>query len=150
MGNYCRSPLACGLLGHALRQTEFRDKINIESAGLGDWHAGEGADERAFLVAENYGIDLSSHVARKITFEDFHEFDVILGMDLSNMEALNKIKPETTTAKIDLFLNFTAGQMEEISDPYMYGEEAFESVFGQLQQGTIKLIEKLKNGSLQI
>ena len=46
MGNLCRSPLAEGVFRHQAVQRGAADLFLIDSAGTGDWHVGEEADER--------------------------------------------------------------------------------------------------------
>ena len=59
MGNICRSPTAETVFrAHAMR-AGVHDRLVIESAGIGDWHAGQPPDERAILHGRRRGYDLS-------------------------------------------------------------------------------------------
>ncbi|MFD2144817.1 hypothetical protein [Mucilaginibacter antarcticus] len=57
----------------------------IDSAGTGDWHIGQGPDRRSVKVAHNYGIDISKQICRLFRPSDFDDFDHILVMDKSNL-----------------------------------------------------------------
>jgi protein-tyrosine phosphatase len=69
LGNICRSPLAEGVMQH------LADKQNldwqIDSAGTGNWHVGEGPDRRSVRTARNHGIDISRQVCRQFRRSDF-------------------------------------------------------------------------------
>ena len=41
MGNICRSPTAEGVMRHLIHEAGLQDEIEVDSAGTGDWHAGD-------------------------------------------------------------------------------------------------------------
>jgi protein-tyrosine phosphatase len=47
MGNICRSPLAEGIFSHLVRERGKDFRYRLDSAGIGDWHAGQAADPRS-------------------------------------------------------------------------------------------------------
>ena len=49
----------------------------VDSAGTGGWHVGEGPDRRSVRTAKNHGIDISGQVCRKFRKSDFEDFDYI-------------------------------------------------------------------------
>ena len=69
LGNICRSPLAEGILSSKLNH-----EFIVDSAGTGDWHAGEKPDKRSIEVAKKHGIDISYQRARQIKKSDLEEF----------------------------------------------------------------------------
>jgi protein-tyrosine phosphatase len=40
LGNICRSPTAEGVMRRLIEDAGLADRITIDSAGTGDWHAG--------------------------------------------------------------------------------------------------------------
>ena len=68
LGNICRSPLAEA----ALRAEAERLRLDliVDSAGTGNWHAGEPPDPRAQATARRYGVDISGLRARQVTPAD--------------------------------------------------------------------------------
>ena len=38
LGNICRSPTAEGVLRHKLREAGLEGRVEVDSAGTGDWH----------------------------------------------------------------------------------------------------------------
>ena len=66
LGNICRSPLAEGVFRSVLAERGMEDDFVIDSAGMGDWHAGQAPDHRAIAVARTNGLDISGQQARAI------------------------------------------------------------------------------------
>ena len=54
-GNICRSPMAEKMFAHQISERGLADEVRVTSAGTGDWHAGEGADNRANHVLREHG-----------------------------------------------------------------------------------------------
>ena len=51
LGNICRSPTAEGVLRHQLQVAGLADKVQVASAGTGDWHVGKAPDSRTCKAA---------------------------------------------------------------------------------------------------
>lgn len=143
LGNICRSPLAEGILHHKLSALDLTRSFGVDSAGTSGWHNGDLPDSRSIAVARQFGIDLTSQRSRAVQSDDFHRFDLILGMDEKNVTKLHQMKPETTTADIALFLDYAQGQKEPVPDPYYGGEDGFEAVYHQLDCAMDQLIQRL-------
>lgn len=136
LGNICRSPAAEGILRKqflAQGKEEGKDFM-IDSAGTGDWHVGYAPDKRSQAVCDKYGIDISNLKARKIREQDGSDFDLILGMDCTNLENIKKVIPQTHHEKIYLF------DEKEVNDPYYAAIEGFEIMYQQLEQASKKFI----------
>ena len=73
LGNICRSPLAEGILKHKVKNAGL-DWI-VDSAGIGDWHAGDLPDKRSIATAQRYNVDITDQRARQIRKEDLKKFD---------------------------------------------------------------------------
>jgi protein-tyrosine phosphatase len=56
-GNICRSPTAEVVLRRLLDEAGIADRVSVDSAGLGDWHLGQGADGRALTAMRARGYD---------------------------------------------------------------------------------------------
>ena len=75
MGNICRSPTAQGVFEYLVANEQLSDQIRTESAGTHAYHIGEKPDQRASAAAMKRGVDLSTQRARRVSAEDFEEFD---------------------------------------------------------------------------
>jgi protein-tyrosine phosphatase len=135
LGNICRSPLAEGIMQHLADEQGLG--WQIDSAGTGGWHVGEGPDRRSVRTAHNHGIDISKQVCRQFRKHDFSEFDLILVMDKYNLsDVLNMASDEGAAAKVKLLLGDA-----EVPDPY-YDDSQFELVFKLIEQGCKDFIKQ--------
>ena len=64
-GNICRSPMAEVVFRALVERAGLADRIEVDSAGTGDWHVGAGADDRALLALTAGGYDGAAHRARR-------------------------------------------------------------------------------------
>lgn len=130
MGNICRSPMAEGLFRAAAREAGLLDRISIDSAGTIGYHAGSPPDRRAQETARKNGIDISGQRSRKVTANDFTEFDHILVMDHDNMADMMNRCPAGYEERIQLFLSFAPDLLgEEMPDPYYGSDDGFDRCF---------------------
>ena len=93
MGNICRSPSAEGFFAKQLQESSSADQVSIDSAGTHSYHIGHAPDPRAVETGLQFGVHISQLRARKVTTEDFHDFDLIIAMDRSNLADLQAIQP---------------------------------------------------------
>lgn len=134
LGNICRSPLAEGIMQHLVEQNGL--DWQIDSAGTGNWHVGEGPDRRSTRAASNHGIDISKQVCRQFRRHNFGEFDLILVMDKYNRSDVLAMAPdEAAAAKVKLLLGD-----REVPDPY-YDDDMFEPVFQLIEKGCLEIIK---------
>ena len=145
MGNICRSPTAEGVFRHLVNQHKAEDYIFIDSAGTHAYHVGEQPDRRSQATATSRNIDMSKQRARKVTTEDFDEFDHILAMDHSNYSDLISICPPHLQHKVELFMTYSDNFSEsEVPDPYYGGAQGFEHVFDLVEDASLGLLRKLR------
>lgn len=146
LGNICRSPAAEGVLRDIVKTDSNPDSWVIDSAGTGNWHIGQTPDKRMKIHARRRGIELD-HYCRQITFSDFDDFDLIIGMDSMNLEHLRHVAPSVEAARkiipMSVFLD-ESWQYDHIPDPYYSGSEGFELVLDLLENGCRKLYNLLR------
>ncbi|MFB9841411.1 low molecular weight protein-tyrosine-phosphatase [Mucilaginibacter ginsenosidivorans] len=136
LGNICRSPLAEGIMQHLADEQGLT--WQVDSAGTGSWHVGEGPDRRSVRAARNHGIDISNQVCRQFRRKDFSDFDQIFVMDKYNLSDVLTMAPdEEAAAKVKLLLG-----NREVPDPY-YDDSQFEPVFQTVEQGCREIIKEL-------
>lgn len=129
LGNICRSPTAEGVMRKLVADAGLEDRIIIDSAGTGDWHAGELPDPRTREAASRRGLELT-HRARQFTRKDLERFDLVLAMDHANLRHLRYMRGERTAPELRLLRSFdpTAPEGAEVPDPYAGGPDGFEDV----------------------
>jgi len=143
MGNICRSPSA---------EAVFRQKaqaeglsLKVDSAGTVGAHVREKPDHRAQKVGVERGYSFKGIKARKVTVQDFDNFDLILAMDNANLAELHKIAPEHLQYKAKLFLDFADNHDEaEVPDPYYGGANGFRFVLDLVEDASEGLLKQLK------
>ena len=145
MGNICRSPTAHGVFRKLIEDQQLAHLISIDSAGTHAYHVGSGPDKRAQATAARRGVDLSSLVARRVTQEDFDEFDYVVAMDQDNYLSLSEICPDRHVGKIHLLMDFAPGmRTREVPDPYYGGPAGFERVFDLIEAASLGLVDEIR------
>jgi protein-tyrosine phosphatase len=146
MGNICRSPTAEGVMRSLVREAGLEDRIEIDSAGTGGWHAGEPPDRRATEAARRRGVTLAG-AARQVVHEDFERFDLLVAMDRENLRGLLAVAPdEEAAAKVRLLREFDleADGDLDVPDPYYGGERGFDTVLDHVQAACRGLLGELR------
>lgn len=145
LGNICRSPTGEGLLRHVLAERGLDGEIEVDSAGTGAWHVGDGPDARMTRAAAGRGYRLAG-AARQVTAEDFRRFDLIVAMDRRNLADLEAIAPPPADrrAELRLFSCFLpSGSPADVPDPYYGGDAGFERVIDLVEQGCEAIADHL-------
>ncbi|MBR9844420.1 MAG: low molecular weight phosphotyrosine protein phosphatase [Rhodobacteraceae bacterium] len=113
LGNICRSPTAEGVF------REMAGDAETDSAGTSDWHVGDPPYGPMQAAAKARGYDLSDLRARQFTSEDFDRFDLIIGMDASNIANMERLRPGGNVTPVRLFTDYAPERgMDEVPDPY--------------------------------
>lgn len=134
LGNICRSPAAEAMFRQVVEEHGASARFDIDSAGTTAYHSGQQPDRRMRVHALRRGIELE-HVCRKVQPEDFERFDLIIGMDASNLHNLRQMAPSVEAArKIHAMAEyFPQGcGYDCVPDPYYEGAEGFELVLDLL------------------
>jgi protein-tyrosine phosphatase len=145
MGNICRSPTAQGVFQALVNKHDLGAAIQVDSAGTHSYHVGSPPDPRSQATARQHGIDLSVLRARRFVSADFNEFDYLLGMDQANIADMRAIKPEDSTARLQLMLDYSQQfSQREVPDPY-FGDDGFELVFEMIDDAARGLLRHIRN-----
>jgi low molecular weight protein-tyrosine phosphatase len=148
MGNICRSPTAEGVMRRLVAEAGLDGAVEVHSAGIGDWHAGEPPDERAAAAAWARGITLEGS-ARQVRPGDFRRFDLVIAMDRGNLRELLALAPDEEAAeKVRLLREFdpaaTGAADLDVPDPYYGGERGFETVLDMIEAACRRLLDELR------
>lgn len=152
LGNICRSPIAEKVLTARLRANGLGDLAIVESAGTAGWHAGEPADPRAEQALARAGYPFT-HQARQFQQADFDTFDLILGMDYSNVRDLRGLAPDEEAAtNVRIFRSFDAYLMHlpeddpalETPDPYYGTATDFDEVIAMVESAADGIIDHVR------
>lgn len=142
-GNICRSPSAEAVLRHQLQQLGKASDVVVDSAGTHGYHVGEKPDPRSISAALNRGVSMEGITARKVTVNDFNEFDLIVALDKGHYQILNQLKPDNALASLKMFSDYCSDNApKDIPDPYYGGDEGFEDVLDLLEEGAEGMIKE--------
>ncbi len=147
MGNICRSPTAEGVFRHKIEQNNLQQQISIDSAGTHAYHVGNPPDQRAQAAALKRDIDLSKQRARRVSADDFSEFDYVIAMDESNMDDLLSICPAGYEDRVHLFLAFSDSEQSEVPDPYYGQGRGFEIVLNLVEDASEGLLKHIRQNN---
>jgi protein-tyrosine phosphatase len=144
MGNICRSPTAEGVLRAKLAAVGLAGRVEVDSAGTHDWHAGAPPDVRSQAHALRRGYDLSAQRARALEAHDFDRFDLLLAMDGDNLALLEGRCPPERRRRLRRLMEFAphAGR-GDVPDPYYGGAKAFDEVLDLVEAACDGLVNHL-------
>jgi len=150
LGNICRSPSAEAVFTGIVKNEGLAKHFKIDSAGTSGWHAGESADRRMQSHAIKRGYNLTSLSRKFDPHSDFDYFDMIIGMDDSNIQNLKQMARNASDLdKIFKMTNFAQSfNYDEVPDPYYGGSEGFELVLDLLEDSCKGLLEQINSAEI--
>jgi protein-tyrosine phosphatase len=145
MGNICRSPTAEVVLRTFITNNRLGDNVEVDSAGTHGYHVGEAPDSRTQRAAAVRGYNLSQVRARKVARQDLDYFDLILAMDKSNLDNLQRMASPEQREKLKLFMDYSKNyDDDEVPDPYYGLGHGFDLVLDMVEDASKGLIDDLK------
>ncbi len=146
LGNICRSPAAESIMKTKLKEKGCAEDFEVDSAGILGYHEGELPDSRMRAHAARRGYKLDSR-SRPVKYDDFFYYDLIIGMDDSNIMQLQQKAPDQASKeKIHRMTEYCRRHRDNhVPDPYYGGAEGFEHVIDLLEDACEGLIEQLSS-----
>ncbi|SFS96264.1 low molecular weight protein-tyrosine-phosphatase [Marininema halotolerans] len=146
LGNICRSPMAEAVFRHQLEEAGLEKKIQVDSAGTGDWHIGEPPHTGTQNLLREHGISFQGIHARQIQSEDFTSFDYLIVMDESNFTNVTALD-QAASSRVHRLVDFIPDTTyKEVPDPYFTGD--FEETYQLVKagcQGILRMIYEKHN-----
>ncbi len=128
-GNICRSPMAEFIFKYL---SSGRYKVESRATSLEE--IGNDIYPPVKEVLNKYNIPYTKHQAKRITLDDYNNFDYILCFDENNYNNLKQMFNDTS--KIEKLLDY------DIDDPWYTRE--FDRCFNETLEGCKKLLERIK------
>lgn len=144
LGNICRSPMAEAIFRDLVKKEGFKSKIEVDSAGTGDWHIGHPPHQGTQKILTKYNIPFGGLKARQVKSDDFTVFQYIIAMDEKNMEdlsAFGKANEHTYVGKLSDFVQNS--NWVNVPDPYFSGN--FDETYDLVSKGCKGLLAFIKN-----
>ncbi len=145
LGNICRSCTAEEVMRRMVSDAGREAEFFLDSAGLINYHEGEPADARmrAHAVRRGYHI---THLSRPVRYDDFFDFDLIVGMDDRNISKLKAMAPgleeEQKVVRMTDFCRVKV--VDHVPDPYYGGDSGFETVIDILEDACAGLLASME------
>lgn len=144
LGNICRSAAAEEIMRNRVVHAGLEKEIDLDSAGLSSYHQGDSADSRMRAHAARRGYRIT-HLSRPVGYHDFFDFDMLIGMDDSNLSGLRDLAPGLPEEqKIYRMTDFCRRiPADHVPDPYYGGDSGFETVLDILEDACDGLLDFL-------
>ena len=154
LGNICRSPIADVVVNALLDEAGLSADVEVTSCGTGTWHVGEPMDARAAEVLTRSGYDARHHRAQHFG-PDWHDHDLILVMDKSNLDDVLAELPADRHDRVRLFRSYdpevearsgvpvVPAAVPDVPDPLYGGPEGFDEVLAIVERTARRLVEEL-------
>lgn len=144
LGNICRSAAAEEIMRNRVVHVGLEKEIDLDSAGLSSYHQGDPADSRMRAHAARRGYRIT-HLSRPVGYHDFFDFDMLIGMDDSNLTGLRNLAPGLPEEqKIYRMTDFCRRiPADHVPDPYYGGDSGFEAVLDILEDACDGLLDFL-------
>lgn len=139
-GNICRSTMAEYVMKDLVQRAGRADEFYIDSAGTSDEELGNGVYYLTRRKLEEKGISCGNHRARQMIRRDYQEFDLLIGMENSNLQAMRWIVGSDPEGKIHALLDYT-DRPGPIADPWYTRD--FDATYRDVVKGCRGLLEHL-------
>ncbi|MET7291781.1 low molecular weight protein-tyrosine-phosphatase [Streptomyces griseoloalbus] len=141
-GNICRSPMAESVFRARVAKAGLDGLVEVDSAGTGGWHEGEGADPRTVTVLRENGYD-ADHTARQFDPSWFARLDLVIALDSGHLRALRRLAPtERDADKVRLLRSYdpAADDDLDVPDPYYGGADGFDECLEMVEAASTGLL----------
>ena len=139
-GNICRSPMAEFVMKALTERAGLASQFHIESAAASREELGNPVYPPARRKLAEHGISCAGHAARQLSKEDYGKYDLLIGMDSSNLRDMRRICGGDPLGKMSLLMNHTA-RPGDVADPWYTGD--FESAWLDIEYGCQQLLTEL-------
>lgn len=142
LGNICRSPMAEAVFKHLVKEAGLEKEIEVDSAGIGDWHIGHAPHEGTRKLLDRQGISYEGMKARQVAKSDSEQFDYIIMMDAKNVKDVRRITGDSGHPKMFRMMDFALDEtVRDVPDPYFTGN--FEEVYEMLLKSCKHLLQQV-------
>ena len=132
LGNICRSPMAEYIFRDMLNKEGLANRVSCASAATSAEEIGNPVYPQAKRKLYSLGIRCDDKRARQMTKQDYHHYDLLLGMENRNLAAMRRICGGDPDGKIHLLLE-NAAHPRDIADPWYTGD--FDAACRDIQEG---------------
>ena len=147
-GNICRSPTAEVVMRRLVADAGLAGEVEVCSAGIGAWHAGNAADPRSAAAMRAHGYDPSGHRARQVTRQDLVDHELVVAMDRGHLRDLERMLPLGSECEVRLLLSYGPSSavldVLDVPDPYYGGPSGFDDVLAMIERACRGLLDEVR------
>ena len=136
-GNICRSTMCQFVMQDMVDKAGLSDWFEIDSRATSTEEIGNPPHHGTVRKMQEVGIAVLPHKATQITWQDYTQYDYILGMDDWNMRNLHRMLKQDPDGKVYKLLSF-AGRNDDIADPWYTGN--FDVTYDDVLEGCTALL----------
>ena len=138
LGNICRSPMAEFVMKDLAVKAGL--ELTIASAGTSGEELGNPVYPPAWRKIMEQGIDPAGKPARQLSKSDYGEYDLIIGMERSNLRAMERLFGGDPEGKLRLLLDYT-DRPGDVADPWFTRD--FEAAWRDVSEGCRGLLNSI-------
>ncbi|MCX5305004.1 low molecular weight phosphotyrosine protein phosphatase [Streptomyces sp. NBC_00160] len=146
-GNICRSPMAESVFRAHVAADGLDTLVEVDSAGTGGWHEGDGADPRTIAVLEAAGYE-QDHRARRFRSSWFDRLDLVIALDAGHLRDLRALAPTAQdAAKVRLLRSYdpaAPAAETDVPDPYYGPLDGFEECLELVEAASPGLLDAVR------
>ena len=139
-GNVCRSPMAEFVMKDLVKKAGLEKEFHIESAATSSEELGNPVHRGTRRKLAEHGISCDGKTARQLKNSDYEKYDMLIGMDQSNLRSMYRICGGDFADKMHLLLDYT-DRPGEVADPW-YTDD-FEATWQDVLDGCQGLLREL-------
>ena len=140
-GNICRSPMAEFIMKAAVRAAGLEARFQVDSAAVSREEIGNPIYPLAQRQLRAHGVPFDDHRARQMTRADYGAYDLLVGMDGSNLAAMRRICGGDPDGKLRLLMEYTRTP-RDVADPWYSGD--FDAAWRDIESGCRALLDALR------
>ena len=144
-GNICRSPMAEFMLRDRAEKAGVAGRLVVASAAVSSEEIIHGVGNSVYPPARaelaRHGIDCGNKRARLLRREDYENYDLLIGMDRSNLRGMLHLFGGDPQGKLRTMLSFAGRESEEVADPWYTGD--FRRTWEDLAAGCDGIMREL-------
>lgn len=143
-GNICRSPMAEFVLKEMIKRKGLEDKFVVCSSATSTEEIWNGIGNPVYppvkALLESKGIDPSGKRAVQLKVSDYDKYDLLIGMDSTNIRNMNRMLGGDRDNKIHKLMEYT-GSSADVSDPWYTRD--FEKCYKDIYKGCEALLNSI-------
>lgn len=141
LGNICRSPMAEFVMKDLVKREGLTAEFSIASAATSREELGNPVYPPARAILAAHGLSCAGKTARQMERADYDRYDLLIGMDQSNLRNMRRICGGDPEGKIRLLLDYT-DHPRDVADPWYTGN--FEETWADVNAGCQGLLAELR------